>query len=1275
MAARQASQIVILPAKNLRGYGTLAAEFRRVETPDGNASITRITCDSSDKALLVQAKYLSDVNLLPGVSADSLIVGEQSIPVRRAPAGGAVACHAAGRTVVILAAPTPAALGELIVRHVPGTVTPSTFQPRVAVPMYLDRWDKHGLLVYYAPWWGQPPGGWEYDWPGDLRFCRDNQLGLVVWHSALNDDTAEGMTRDTWWDWIQAGSKSLGVPLHVNLTFDWPVLWLGNRYRDETMLKAPQFVGGFYGVAHDSCGVGAISWESEQAKGTLLGVLQQTVRRFVNNPNIVGWLEPHAETSDTPQGLLLHSGPVADRSLQQYLRERFGSVRKVSDRWYGEPNHFKSWADIKAPELAEFVGFGPDAIDLRGVWRVKYVPAPDGHQYTRDEARSLGGVVIPTAPVPAEWYQPGFDDSGWDELLAPGNDREIEMIWSPLVYRRTINVPVDWRAAHPKVWLYLWVVFGRDFDSHSVYVNGQPIQPDPNLKIAYDVSAALKPGTNTLVLQPHRGIICYRAYLSPEPPAQYPSLGKYKNARWVDFREWLMWTRARQIDRGMQMIRQVDPDRPINVMAPDVNAGLIKQVGDKYGAHFHNTGYAAGFWAEYNPLLMRGSGLPSTAEAGNGAPNVPEFMAFWGRWLSEGLNGIHYFQHLGEIKWNAEILKLFETNRAMYQMVGKYHVPTAEVAVLFSTRNDALAGWPWQQDPNQFQPGGYWRMNTAAELLNYCPRDGVSEEDFTSGNVNKYRVIIDSNTSIMNETLLDKIEKWVRAGGVFVTYGQTGRHTETEFNTWPIRRITGYDVVRCADWGAGISFQRTSDQTVYQGDTWTKPTRALGVQLKKVAADCQDLLSWNDGTVAAGMRPVGRGWVVSVGPQIGGGAVESLLGPILEHFGVTNCVPVRATDPAPSLYTRHYISNAGLHDVWVMFNESRQPVTTGLEFLPGFHPGPLTDVVTGQPLAATDQITLAPLETRMWISPRADVAGSPLEWLTLQRNWWAGTVKPDPHPFPTPAQDQRVTVNLTDGWRFKPADDLTDEQMTAMTQPGVDDLTWEQRSFGIWTLPDHPTVKRAIMRRTFTVPARWTKGYIGLCVAQHTGVFVEGGRISVDGKPINSRFLHDGIYLDSANGVLKPGSSHLLAVEIKSSLSLAGPQGNAWLAYIPDPKERQDLGGEWRRYTDPLHTAGTVQLPGPFQGRYASRSAMIERRHARQTVMVYVNGPRVQGVMVNGRLLLRSGRVANSICTINITPYVEFGCENLIELVVAGDTQPNPINAVELRYYNPGEYP
>lgn len=89
------------------------------------------------------------------------------------------------------------------------------------------------------------------------------------------------------------------------------------------------------------------------------------------------------------------------------------------------------------------------------------------------------------------------------------------------------------------------------------------------------------------------------------------------------------------------------------------------------------------------------------------------------------------------------------------------------------------------------------------------------------------------------------------------------------------------------------------------------------------------------------------------------------------------------------------------------------------------------------------------------------------------------------------------------------------------------------------------------MRRKFTVPATWTPGYIGLCVAQYAGVFVEGGRIFIDGQTLQPGYFRDGIYLNLAKGLLKPTRTHVLAIDVKSQSSVAGARGNAWIYFIP----------------------------------------------------------------------------------------------------------------------------
>ena len=957
----------------LRGYGTLSSTFRQLGA--GQASVTHIACESPQKAHLVQAKYLSDLGLLPGTSPAAVSVAGRSIPIRQTSEGGGIACFAHGTDVLIFAAGSEEQLKDACAAALPPAFTEADFAARVSVPMWLDRWDKHGLMSYYAPGQAPPNFSGPYDFDTDIQFAKNHgNMGLVLWSNALTEDNAEGMTDEQTWTYVQDRAEQVGLPVHINLQNSWPVVWLGNRYREETQLKAPQFLGGFYGVSHDSAPVGPLTWSSQAGEDVLLGVLQETVRRFADAPNVVGWLEPHAETSDTPQGAFTEYGPSADLSFRQFLTERYGTPAAVSKRWYGDTTHLKSWADIHAPEPAEFNGFGPQAIDLRGTWRVKYAAKPDGTAYSLGEQWNIPSPP-PTAPIPPEWYQPDFDDSGWDEFIAPGNDRMLTIPRSPLLYRRSIDIPAKWRAAQSQVSLYVWDMSSRDRDEVLLYVNGQKMTGHSRgggiTHIAiFDVTSALTAGANHLVLQVPRGIMCYRSYLTGVKPAQYPDLGPHRNMHWVDYIDWYLWVRKGQMARGVEMIRQVDPNRSINLMAVAYTAPF-KAIAEEYGCRFHDTGAMAGFWTDEPALMMTGLRFPTSAEPGSPAPDAAQFQAFFGRWITEGVNAVHYFLTLGDIQWNPEALKTFNANLPMYELIGKYHAPFAEVGVLFSTVNGTLSWFPW--DSQRIGHGGYYTTSNAAmSLLDTCPRGGLTEYDFTTDTAGRYRMIIDTNTMVMSKTLVDGIETYVRNGGVFVTNGMTGIHDDIYPDTWPISRLTGYQVIDGDVWPKNQSFAPAPGQTVYAGPEWAQPVRSGGLALKKIAPECQDLLHWTDGTVAAGMRPLGKGWVVHMGPNC---REPFPARQIAAHFGVKR-VPATYVG-APGLHFRHFIGNTGLQDLWVLFNESPNPVTTALTFLPGVHPASLTDLLTGEDRPVTragggdtvPAIDLHPWQTVMYVSP------------------------------------------------------------------------------------------------------------------------------------------------------------------------------------------------------------------------------------------------------------------------------------------------------------------
>jgi len=1264
-----------LPGKALRGYGTLAADF--TVTADG-PSVTRIQCDSVASARLTLAKYLSDLTRLPGVATATVAVQARQVPVRQTPAG-LVTAFTDGDAVVAIAAADQATFVTVAQTTIPAGAVAADFEAQVAVPMYLDRFDRYGMLLYFAPF--QLPPGWDrtqpYDYALDFDFVEDNGLGVAVWDQEQSLSTGEGMARVPDWSWVVDECAARGIPVHLNTQVN-SGLWLANRYRDQTMQKMPQYHGFYGNAATYNYSAGAMSYSATTGMDAELGVLQETVRTYAPEPHVVGWLEPHHELSGAPASVLLvEHGPVTDATFRTFVQSRYATPAALGQAWHGDAGHFASWNDVHVPEVASFLGWGPDAVDVAGEWRVLYP----------------GSGTPPTG-----WDQPGFDDSVWGSLVMPGSDRVELLPRQRLVCRRTVEVSAAWLAAHPRVWLYVFDLNPQQTAALPVAVNGHAtagLPPAPVMGAqhwgAVEVTGLLSAGTNLVALTLPAGFIGYRCYLSGEAPVHYPSLGPLRNAQWIDFLDWSRWSREGAVRRGVEMIRQEDPDRPITFMSPDTYADRLKKVAADYGGMFHNTGYAAGFWAEYHPLLSRSAGRPATAEAGNGAPDASSFKQFWGRWISEGLNGIQYFANQSEIMYKPDVLALFQANRALYQSIGKYHVPTAEVAVLFGLRITGHSSWPWVPEPDTWVPGGYWRNNTAAPLMPVCPRDGVTELDFADGTVDRYRVIVDSNTSIMDDALVDQIETWVRAGGTFVTHIQTGRHTPVAANSWPISRLTGYDVTSVDPYQTNGSYSpavshavsAAPGQTLLPDTSWLAGQRGGGLSLTRVAADAQDVLLWDNGTVAAGVRPLGSGRIVHVGWHLGGTNLTTLLTQLIDGAGVAR-VPCQAA----GVVFRHFVSNAGLHDVWVLYNDSANPVTTDLRFTGAQPPTSLTELNSGTVTPVTTSggvpgvygLTVAAWDTRLFVSPRADVVSAPLEWLTVQRDWWAGTAAPGTAALPTPAQMQRNTVYLSEDWAFLPADTLTAAEITAAVQPTADDSAWERRDLGVWTIPDHPDVHHAVLRKRFTVPAGWTTGETQLWISmdRSSGIFRDSGRIYVDGTLIRD-FNAGGLNGLPANALLPPGD-HVIALDVKGVSKGTGVSANAWVHHIPEPSSRQDLSGTWAlTAADGIHDGGDLAVPGAFTGMFVARDVTIDAAHQGTRVVLYVarTGAGIAGVLVNGFLIgdLYPSTRAGDVLLVDITNKVNFGAVNRVELMSAVPTAQITVGTTELRYYNPITYP
>jgi len=1297
----------------LRGYGTLAGAYQEVSLAGGPGSVLEIHCDDAGKARIVQAKYVSDLQVLPGV--EPAPGGTDALPSYHVARGNFIATARRDSTVWVLNAATQPDLQRLFAAKFPGDRTGLALAPEVPVPMYLDRWDRFGYRFYYYPW--TAPGGnpgepkvANYDPITEFDFAASHdRCGIVAWNWLLLVDSAEYIMNDHWATWALAASLAKGIPNALNVSVNNPA-WLLNRYMDESMMKMPGFVGQFNGIMRGS-GMGQLSWNAQAGYDAMLATIQKTVREFNGNENLVSWMEPHGELDHGDQDVLIDFGPAADAGYRRFLQEKYRDAAAVSRRWYGD-ERLTTWDAVRVPELAYFAGGDEKAIDLTGLWKIGYEKAPDGHTYTAKElpqVHQAAHVEIPSMPAPEAWFAAAFDDSAWPEIYAPSED-ELGLKCEPAVFRRTVQVDPAKHAEGPRWWLYVW-----DFniapatDKMWAYVNGTKVGEsayrfnDPHWA-SFEVTGQLRDGANQVTLRVPRGHLAYRVYLSPEEPKCYPDLGAGRNAQWADFNDWRAWSHGNAVRRGTEMIRQVDPNRNITYAHPNKYADQIKQVTVDHGGEFHATGYMSGFWAEDEPMIMRGVDSPASLEPGGPAHDLPGYKTQMGLNFTEGIQGIDYFIHIGDVMWHPDIRQYFEDNLRMLKSIGKFHVPKAQTAEFLSERELNLGGFPWNKDLNTLLGSGYWFWNVRAPLITTFPFDAVTESDFANGNVSNYKVIVDTNTEILDDSQVDQIEKYVRGGGVFITYAETGRHTSTKKDAWPICRLTGYNVTHIDKLGPDgqmlepHTLKAAPDQAVFPNDWNGAAQKATGLHLVKRESDCRDLMLWDDGTVAIGARALGKGYIVQVGARFRGpqisqrwegkamqpedAAVGRMFTQLLDSYHVEH-LPAHLSDPISEVSWRYYVSNNGLDDVWVLYNRNKTaPLTVSLVFDGGVAPARCIEILnTPQDVPVSDEggakalvnLTLAPLQTRIFITPRAHAERAAADWFTLQRNWWKGT-KPVERELGPLAP--KLGLDLNPDWAFHPvaAGDDADKMLAAT----YDDGAWERRQFDIWTLPDHRGVNHGIYRKTFTVPAGWAHGRVEIWMKSFfSTTFMDKGRIFLDGKPLVD-WTTDGMPGNAAGGALTAGSRHTLAVEITSAHTLAGCRGSVWLAYAPQSDDALDLAGEWETGDDILSCNTKATYPGPWAAGVARRAFQLDGKEAGKNAVVELDAPVVvSGFWINHHFLQHARMNGQTLWRANVTPWLNFNGSN--EIVLRGEfgrtKEKDPVKSIKLLFFDPTVYP
>jgi hypothetical protein len=1243
-------------AAALRGYGTLSGELLNLDCAGGAVSVLAISAADSAHAALTHAKYLSDLGTLQAVTPVTL----GSAAGFTVPGQGTIVAFASGSTVFVV---TGVAATDVTAELAAIGGGGRTYAPSAAIPMYLNRWDKYGFNFYYNAWWSSDP---TYDYTADFDYAQSHGgTGFAVWtNGALSVPEGEGELGSSRNMWAIKSALSRGLPAILNnSTEDTTPSWLLSQYRGSGSLlqRMPGFSGNECGAkqSFDSC---YTPWGGGAVESAMNGVMQQNVRNYGTEPNVVSILEQHGEQTKGPFDLFVNYGPLADANLQAFLQTRYSSVQALDTAWYGGSGQLTSWSDVHAPGLSSFAGYDPSSFDIVGPWRVQ------------------AGTTAAAGSAPA-WAATGFDDSAWGIV---GNDDTRELIPTGAAAMRTQFTPTGATATGAS-WLYVWSLGTGCTAPVRAFINGTELTASSVVApAAYQAAqwnafqvSSLGSGAQTLALSiPACGggyALGYQTYLSTAAPIEFPASATDAQ-RWADFADWEAQLRGSSLADGMSLIRQVDLDKPIELMAPNKFMDVDKANAQDYGGTFHDTGFMSGFWIDELPAQMRSIGFPFSAEPGGPASSAEEFRGYFGNWFTEGVNGVNYFQGINDVLTQADVKTAYEAWRPLIAALGKYHGAHTDVAQLFSRRTTRMLGFPWAGNANLDINGGATSAWSFGGLDDQYDFDAVTEGDFARGNAAQYKVIVDGNTSFMDTATVAAIQSWVSAGGTFITFLQTGRHSPAGANTWPISTLTGYSVksidpaaldswslsTTCSAGGQcpagqtpGWALSEASGQTFLP--TGWAGTVAAGLHMTKVAPEAQNVLMWPDQTVAVGVRPVGAGRVVTLGATFvtnegwrGSPADEGKM--ITQLLSVANATPVPGKALASTLagdagapvdftgsnHFRHFVSNDGLYDVWILHLDgtATAQIFVNLTVAPAGAtaatlPTSAFDVLSATELpmsvegssAVLKGVNLQPGDVRILLTPRNALTQAPRAWFELQRSWWSGTKAPSTTALPPPPH--RYTIDLSTKYPMA-------ENGTA--------TGWSQ---------------------SFSVPATWTGGQKELWVTDWANpVMFNQGSVAIDGTSVW------GASADGAESVdistLLTAGSHSFKVSVQpGGATVAGVRGEAWVRFIPAPAATLDLGGTgWIPSTDGFTFSGAITLPGAWEASgsgitSAKTSVAVPSSWSGSDVVLAVQSQvGIGDVIINGQWVHSAANWVSMSGTvrINLTSYVVPGATNTIQV-------------------------
>lgn len=1105
--------------------------------------------------------------------------------------------------------------------------------PERAYPRWLDCFDNAGPGVWFGG------GGAPVSLPDDFQWAKDHGVALCNQQAFGTRYVAPGVVDTSISDWFGAMGQQYDLPYRTLLWTDKPE-WEWNRAPLPYLRPVPGWVGQYSlnyqrhliatGPVYAPIPVPATERWTEDFYRRFSGGLN-------GDPNFVGG---HA-LGEVPGAGVLELATVAGTPQvktwwHEYLQKTLGlDLKQVGRVHKGRAGAYRTWDEVPVPTPRDFLGWNERCVNLEGTWEGR----PD---------REKAGIA-------AQWYRPEQAPAGWqpvscnDPMLliygAGGPADRMADYW----LRRAVPLTAEQAGALK----YLHIARTNGPGSGPAYcqawLNGKPLAASKakgeDFSLCLEVGDAARAGDNQLVLCVHGGPLVGYIFLGATPLRPYPYMTEPENRLWYDTVNFSASLLMRNLEDNLRATRQGDPNRPMKVMATINMLDLSQDLCARYGAYQHDTGGAGGYWAPMTGArLSRTHGLPWSCEQGGPPPNAAAMQGSMTYYLMYGNDAVDLVFSVTHYRDKPDVAAWVENNLALMHCIGKLDLPLPPIAILRSTRATRMGfGEPWNWDLGRGALQGVGRNFAYVEV-----------PDISNGQINRFPVVIDDGTVLLTPEEVEGINRYVRAGGIFIAQHHTGRHTPSQADAWPLAAGFGLKVEpklitpeNYHQWPLGkIKF--TAEQTLLpslRGQTcegsgvaidYLDKTHTGAVGLTGQGDGVTPVAYWEDGTMAVAEVRQGKGRLLYLGSEfylrmrdsqgkwVNDQDRAALLDEMLTGLGV----PRDSWTGNPDVWAERWVSKNGVYDLYPvarMVNKGEEkvaatvalrretPVQEVVEVSAHGHPRRTVSYQEGRLTLPEESYGL--LQSRLYAAPRADVERAALRWFDVQRRHWRAL---EAVPAATPAQvvtTPEDVIPLVQGWKL-----TTGQTGEEWTQPGFADAGWKTvklGSFAALGLPEDSVVQ---CRREIQIPAAWRGQQVQLVFdSAWSWGFGQQGRLWINGQPAPIKqplntYGATAFTLDATE--LAAGGKLTLALAVDGHVPdptkphgrPAGVTGLFYLQATPKPVATTKLSGPWLAASD-VNVFASTEAGKPAKFTYLETRFTLPAKWPGQRLFLESPGP------------------------------------------------------------------